>query len=400
MYRPHARGGVRLLFFTHAKGETVKTLNLAFTVLTAVLGGVILSTAVSAADDFQPNGVRANMEDAANSFIFVFRDDVAAGNVRGMAQEMAAAGGGNVRHMFSNAIKGFSANMSATAAARLADKNPAIAYYEPNGIVWAIARPGGGGGSEGQTLPWGVNRVGGPASGSGLHAWIIDTGIDLDHPDLNVGSGANFVTRGKNSPDDGNGHGTHVAGTVAAIDNTVDVVGVAAGATVHPVRVLDNSGSGTIDGVVAGVDYVAGNASSGDCANMSLSASGHFQSLHDAVLNAAGNGINFAIAASNDGDDANNYEPAHVEHNNVFTISAIDSSDTLTSWSNYGNPPVDFAAPGASILSTKKGGGTTTMSGTSMAAPHVCGLLLFGNPSSDGTAGGDPDGDPDPIAHF
>lgn len=369
----------------------------------AALSGVMALSAASAGDEVQPNLVRNNIEEAANSFIFVFRDDVPAGRVHGMASEMAAAHGGSVRHVYSHALKGFSANMSATAAARLAERNPNIAYYESNGIAWAVlAKPpwaGGGGGSEGQTTPWGVTRVGGPAAGAGLHAWIIDTGIDLDHADLNVGSGANFVTKGKDSPDDGNGHGTHVAGTVAALDNTIDVVGVAAGATVHPVRVLDNSGSGTIDGVVAGVDYVAANASSGDCANMSLGASGHYQSLHDAVLNAAGKGIRFAIAAGNDGDDASNYEPAHVEHNNVFTVSAIDSNDSLTSWSNYGSP-VDFAAPGASILSTKNGGGTATMSGTSMAAPHVCGLLLFGTPSSDGTASNDPDGDPDPIAHF
>lgn len=355
----------------------------------------------ASAGDPPTNEVRTNLDEAANSFIFVLREDVPAGRVHSLASEMARSGDGSVRHVFTHALKGFSANMSAVAASRVAANNPNIAYYEPNGIAWAVlAKPSGAGGGGGETVPWGVSRVGGPAAGAGLHAWIIDTGIDLDHADLNVGYGANFVSKGKDSPDDGHGHGTHVAGTVGAIDNDIDVVGVAADATVHPVRVLDNSGSGTIDEVVAGVDYVAANASPGDCANMSLGASGHYQSLHDSVLNAAGKGIYFAIAAGNDGDHAENYEPAHVEHSNVFTESAIDSNDSLTSWSNYGNPPVDYAAPGASILSTKKGGGTTTMSGTSMAAPHVCGLLLFGKPNSDGTAKNDPDGDPDPIAHF
>ncbi|MEH6625029.1 MAG: S8 family serine peptidase [Motiliproteus sp.] len=279
-----------------------------------------------------------------------------------------------------------------------------MAYFEPNGVAWAFPKPpwaGGGDDSDsgGQTVPYGITRVGGTQNGSGLHAWVIDTGIDLDHADLNVGNGKNFVLRGKNSADDGDGHGTHVAGIIGALDNDLDVVGVAAGAILHPVRVLDNSGSGTIDGVVAGVDWVAANASSGDCANMSLGARGSFASLEDAVANAANTGIRFALAAGNSSDDANNFSPAKVNGTNIYTVSAIDDNDDFASFSNYGNPPVDFAAPGVSVLSTKKGGGTTTKSGTSMAAPHVCGLLLFGAPNSDGTANYDPDGDPDPIAH-
>lgn len=365
----------------------------------ALACGLGLATAAAVAGESVADGIRANLDEAARSYIFVFTDDVPAAEAPGLAQRLANEHGGSVRHVFQHALRGFSANMSAMAAAKLAAHHPHIAYYEQNGVAWAIGRPGGGGGS-GQVTPWGISRVGGPRDGTGKHAWVIDTGIDLDHPDLNVGSGANFVLKGKNSPDDGNGHGTHVAGTIAAINNTIDVVGVAANATVHPVRVLDSSGSGTIDSVVAGVDFVAANASPGDCANMSLGATGHFQSLHDAVANAAQKGIKFAIAAGNESDDANNAEPAHVNGSNIFTVSAIDSSDRFASFSNYGNPPVDYAAPGVSVLSTKKGGGTTTFSGTSMAAPHVCGILLFGNPRSDGNATNDPDGNPDPIAHL
>ncbi len=251
-----------------------------------------------------------------------------------------------------------------------------------------------------QETPWGITRVGGPGDGTGKTAWIIDTGIDLDHPDLNVdvGRSANFARGGK-GPDDGNGHGTHVAGTVAAINNNIDVVGVAAGATVVAVRVLDNSGSGTISGVTAGVDYVAANASNGDVANMSLTGTGHWNSLHNAVASAAQGGIKFSLAAGNAGSNASGYEPAHVNHNNVYTVSAIASNDCLASWSNYGNPPVDYAAPGVGVLSTKKGGGTTTYSGTSMAAPHVAGILLLGSIRTDAFACGDPDGNADPIAH-
>jgi subtilisin family serine protease len=346
----------------------------------------------------QGDDMRAVVEDAARSYIFVFKDGVGPADAPGLAQRMTAEHGASVRHVFTNTIRGFSANISAQGAAALAARNPNIAYYEPNGVAFALAKPGGGGGG-GQVIPWGITRVGGSRDGTGRHAWIIDTGIDLDHPDLNVGAGGCFIRSGC-SPDDGNGHGTHVAGTIAARNNGQDVVGVAAGATVHPVRVLGNSGSGTWDGIVAGIDFVAANASAGDCANMSLGGSGHIQALHDAVVAAAQQGINFALAAGNESTDANTKEPAHINGANVWTVSAVDSTDKFASFSNYSNPPVDFAAPGVSVLSTKKGGGTTTMSGTSMAAPHVCGILLFGNPRADGSAKSDPDGNPDPIAHL
>ena len=365
-------------------------------------------------DDLVQNPARDAVEEAQNSYIFVFDPAKlkSADEVRGRALGLAKAHGAQVRHIFNAAIWGFSATLPKQAAERLAAQTPFISYFEPNGVVWAIGRPvapnkrpknspGSGDTSEPpQVTPYGITRVGGASNGAGLNAWVIDTGIDLDHPDLNVGSGANFILWGKNSPDDGNGHGTHVAGTIAARDNAIDVVGVAAGATVHPIRVLNNSGSGTIDGVVAGIDYVARNGSSGDCANLSLGAKGHFQSLHDAIYSAAQlQGIRFAIAAGNETSAAGNFEPAHVEHANVHTVSAVDGSDTFAWFSNYGNPPVDFAAPGVGVLSTKKGGGVTTLSGTSMAAPHVCGLLLLnGSPGTNGFAIDDPDGNPDPIA--
>ena len=190
-----------------------------------------------------------------------------------------------------------------------------------------------------------------------------------------------------------------MAGIIAAKSNSIDVVGVAPGAPVVSVRVLDSSGAGWISTIVSGVDYVATQASAGDVANLSLGGAGHFQSLHDAVLAAADKGILFAIAAGNDGTSCWDFEPAHVEHPNVFTVSAIDSQDTFASFSNWGNPPVDFAAPGVGILSLGMGGGVATLSGTSMAAPHVAGLLLLGQVIADGTATGDPDGAPDPIAH-
>ena len=363
---------------------------------------------------------QAIIEEAQGSFIFVFDPkQVDPTDVPSLAQAIAQEHGAGLRYTYTHALQGFSANISAKGAARLAEHNPLIQYYESNGVIWAVgqttsdfnntqgAARGGGGDTTAteapQVTPYGISRVGGfqDVSGLGFNVWVIDSGIDLDHPDLNVGNGASFIsTRGKKSPNDGNGHGTHVAGTIAAIDNDIDVVGVAAGAVVHPVRVLNDSNVGTIDGVVKGVDWVMANASPGDCANMSLSASGHWDSLHTAVLNAADAGIRFSIAAGNNGSDANNREPAHVNHANVFTVSAIDSSDAFAYFSNWGNPPVDFAAPGVSVLSTQKDGGVTYKSGTSMAAPHVCGVLtLVNTPGQDGNAIGDPDGNPDPIIH-
>ena len=387
-----------------------------------VLLGALFGSSVAWAQAPDQIPGQAVIEEAQGSYIFVFDpEQVGPSDVPSLAQGLAQEHGAGLRHTFTHALQGFSANISPAGAARLAENNPLIQYYEPNGVIWAVdqptsnpnriqgeAPPGSGGGGPTtpeppQVIPYGISRVGGfqDVSGLGFNVWVIDSGIDLDHPDLNVGSGVSFISaRGKKTADDGNGHGTHVAGTIAAIDNDIDVVGVAAGAVVHPVRVLDNSNMGTIDGAVKGVDWVMANASPGDCANMSLSASGHWESLHTAVLNAADSGIRFTLAAGNNGYDANNREPAHVNHANVYTVSAINSSDVFASFSNWGNPPVDFAAPGVSVLSTQMGGGVTTKSGTSMAAPHVCGVLtLVNTPGQDGNATGDPDGNPDPIVH-
>lgn len=346
------------------------------------------------------------IDEANNSYIFVLRDGVDVDALPQMASEMARAHSGTVRKTFTKTIKGFSANMSAKAAERLAASNSMIDYYEKNGIARATVMPGNRisakaakNTSVSQQIPYGIQRLGGSRDGTGKNAWIIDTGIDLDNPDLNVGMGANFVTRGRYSTDDSNGHGTHVAGTIAAKDNTIDVVGVAANATVHPVRVLDKSGSGYIDWIVAGIDYVAANAQPGDVANLSLGALGHYQSLHDAIVRLADLGVKVSVAAGNESDHANFYEPAHIEHPNVYTVSAIDSLDQFAWFSNFGNPPIDYAAPGVDILSNKINGGVVSYSGTSMAAPHIAGLLLFAQPASSGTAINDPDGTADLIGY-
>lgn len=339
----------------------------------------------------------AGQNQVPDEYIVVFKESVR--DVPAVASEMARAHGLALGFVYQHAVKGYSATIP---AARLAAvrSDARVAYVEPDQVITLAPKPGGGVSTQAQTVPWGVTRVGGFGDGTGKTAWVIDTGIDLKHADLNVdvNRSRNFVPRGQNSPNDGNGHGTHVAGTIGAKNNSIDVVGVAANATLVAVRVLDNSGSGQYSWVIAGVDYVASAASPGDVANMSLGGPPS-TTLDNAVLNAAGKGIKFAIAAGNSGDNAGNYSPARVNHTNVYTVSAIGQNDCLPSWSNWGNPPVDWAAPGVNILSTKKGGGTTTMSGTSMAAPHVAGLLLLGAIQQDGSACSDPDGNPDPIAH-
>lgn len=306
----------------------------------------------------------------------------------------------NVEQAFGQAIKGAAVKITAEEATKLR-QDPRVDYVEPDRIVM-LAKPGtGGGGSAGQTVPYGITRVGN-GSGAGKTAWVIDSGIDLDHPDLNVDVARSITVftsgRDAGSADDGNGHGTHVAGTIAARNNTVGVIGVAYDATVVAVKVLDSRGSGSYSGVIAGVDYVAANGKSGDVANMSLGGPVS-QALDDAVVAAASKGIKFALAAGNESTHASNSSPARANHANIYTVSAMDSNDRFASFSNYGNPPVDYCAPGVSILSTWKGGGYNTISGTSMASPHVAGLLLLGNIATDGYVKNDPDGNADPIAH-
>lgn len=247
-----------------------------------------------------------------------------------------------------------------------------------------------------QTLPWGIERVNGAVNATGKVAWIIDTGVDFTHPDLIVDTDRSktFVDRTK-SADDDNGHGSHVAGTIAAVDNGIGVVGVAAGATVVPVKVLDRRGSGSWSGVIAGIDYVGSAGKSGEVANMSLGG-GVSTEIDDAVYNASQSGVKFCLAAGNESDDAIYHSPARVNGPNIYTISAMDINDNWAYFSNYGTP-VDYCAPGVNILSTWKDGGYNTISGTSMATPHAAGVLLLGSPKTDGYVIGDPDGHPDPI---
>jgi subtilisin family serine protease len=299
---------------------------------------------------------------------------------------------------YSGTISGVAARLSNDELNQL-KKDDRVAYIEQDRVVM-LAKPTAPGDdtSPTQVIPWGITRVGGGATYTGTKkAWVIDTGIDLTHPDLNVNTALSktFVTRTTSANDD-NGHGSHVAGTIGAINNNIGVVGVAAGAQVVAVKVLDRRGSGAYSGVIAGVDYVGSTAANGDVANMSLGGPVS-DALDAAVLNAANKGIKFALAAGNESTHANNSSPARVNHANVYTISAMSSTDTWASFSNYGNPPVDYCLPGVSINSTWMKGGYNTISGTSMASPHAAGILMWGSFKTGGFVKNDPDGNPDPI---
>jgi subtilisin family serine protease len=290
-------------------------------------------------------------------------------DVAGAVQTLESRGRFRADHVFSHAIKGFSARLTARQIADL-ENDPTVNYVEADGVMEVIA----------QTLPWGINRIdadisstiAGNGSGaiSNVNVYIIDTGI-ATHADLNRVGHVNFAG-GQNT--DCHGHGTHVAGTVAARDNTSNVVGVAPGAPLTGVKVLSCSGSGSTSGVIKGVDWVTANAKKPAVANMSLGGSAS-TALDDAVRRSAASGVFYALAAGNSGANACNSSPARAgagTDNGIMTVAATDSSDREASWSNYGNC-VDIWAPGVSILSTRKGGGTTTMSGTSMASPHGAG---------------------------
>lgn len=309
-----------------------------------------------------------------------------------------------IQSTYGHALKGFTAKLSEAQLEAL-KSDPRVKSIEQDqtlSITPYKGKPGGGGGgnTDPQEVPYGTINVNGGTTTSSHTAWVIDSGIDLDHPDLNVDvdRSVSFLTGSPSnlSPDDQNGHGTHVAGTIAAIDNTIGTVGVAPGTTVVAVRVLDRRGSGSNSGVIAGVDYVAANGSNGDVANMSLGG-GVSTALDNAVISAAGTGVKFVLAAGNSSTNANNSSPARANGNNIYTISAMDINDNWASFSNYGNPPIDYCAPGVAVKSAWKNGGYNTIGGTSMAAPHAAGVLLLGNANSNTTVNGDPDGNADDI---
>jgi subtilisin family serine protease len=301
----------------------------------------------------------------AGSYIVVLKDAV---DPAAVANIHSARYGAQVGAVWGYALHGYSAVIPNDRVAALrADAN--VKYVVPDGEASISV----------QTVPWGIDKIDADVSsthagdGSGavtnVNVYVIDTGVETTHPDLNVVS---FVQFGGGPKRDCNGHGTHVAGTIAAKDDSQGVVGVAPGAPIYAVKVLGCSGSGSWSSVISGIDWVTQNHKANAVANMSLGGSAN-QAVDDAVRTSAASGVFYALAAGNDGANACNQSPARAgTTDGIATVAAVDSSDAEASWSNYGSC-VDIWAPGVNIYSTYRGGGYATLSGTSMASPHVDG---------------------------
>jgi subtilisin len=345
---------------------------------------------------------------SARDVIVVFHDDES--DVDGLAAEHGRAYGASVSQLYHSALRGYAARIP---AARLGDvqRDPRVAFVSDDRPVQAVA----------QTLPTGVNRIDAePLLHPGSNSWsniavaVIDTGSG-PHADLNIVGGTNCSV-GKSFAD-GNGHGTHVAGTIGAINNGAGVVGVAPGIPIYSVRVLNNQGSGSWSSVICGIDWVTANASSLNIkvANMSLGGGGsddgncgnsNADALHKAICRSVAAGVTYVVAAGNDNANLAGFSPA--AYHEVLAVTAVadfngqagggatatcrsDVDDTPADFSNYALSSSDaghtIAAPGVCILSTWKGGGYNTISGTSMASPHVAGTaaLCIGTGQCAGT---------------
>ena len=353
-------------------------------------------------------------------YIVVLRDSARASSV---ANEHAAQHGARVSFVYEHAVNGYAAEMNERAAQNIS-RDPRVDYVEADLPVQATA----------QTLPTGVNRIDGELSTTAkidgiddrvdVDIAILDSGIDLDHPDLNVVGGTSCAGGGPFSQkcgaggDDDNGHGSHVAGIAAAKDNAIGVVGVAPGARLHAVKVLDSRGSGYTSWIIAGIDWVTARAATIEVANMSLGGSGYTASYHTAVKNSVAKGVVYTVAAGNEGRDvygpdlrfgtSDDTQPA--AYPEVATISALadtdgvpgglrdvstafsicteSKDDSFACFSNRSaaatNNPVtssgakiDLMLPGYRIYSTYRAGGYATVSGTSQASPHAAGLAAL-----------------------
>ena len=372
--------------------------------LALLLAGIAFSAMPAGAAS--GDGFADDDEIVPNRYIVTMRDGVQAD---GYATLLNLRQDAIVIHTYHDAMQGFAGAFSPDVIEALLD-DPYVLSVEPDRLVTTLD----------QSIPTGITRTGAEENANAgidgidnkpdIDIAVIDTGVDIDHPDLRVTGGfasyastfGNWVLCGyyTSSWDDGHGHGTHVSGTIAARDNDIGVVGMVPGARIWAVRVLSPSGSGCMSDVIAGVDWVTANADIIEVANMSL-AGGNSAALCTAIANSIDAGVFYAVAAGNSGTDAANSSPANCA--GATTVSAIvdtdgapgglggstgwGADDTFASFSSYGSV-VDIAAPGVFIVSTVPGGGLGTSSGTSMASPHVAGaaalhILKNGGPEND-----------------
>jgi subtilisin family serine protease len=306
--------------------------------------------------------LRAATDGVAGQYIVTLKDQSGVQSARSVAADLKVT----PRHVYTTALHGFSATLSADQLSAL-QHNPSVARIEQNAQVHIDGTQSG--------ATWGIDRIDQPtlplsgtyswnADGTGATAYIIDTGIDAGHPDFTGRAQIAFDATGGNGVDC-NGHGTHVAGTIGGA-----TWGVAKNVALRGVRVLDCGGSGTWEAVIAGMDWVAANHAPSAVANMSLGG-GFNQTVNDAATRMADSGVFTAIAAGNSSADACSFSPASAA--NVTTVAASDSGDNHAFFSNFGSC-VEVYGPGVDITSSWMGGGTNTISGTSMATPHVAGV--------------------------
>ena len=315
---------------------------------------------------------RAAAVDAVpGQYIVVLQNNVA--DPAAVAKDLVTAAGGTLLRVYTSALKGFAARLSAPAAAAL-QANPLVASVEADQMMRADVTQA----MDANGDPWGLDRIDQSAlplsstytytsTGAGVHAYIIDTGIWTLHPEFG-GRADNVFDAYHATGEDCNGHGTHVSGTIGAA-----TYGVAKGVSLHGVRVLSCAGLGLNSDVIAGVDWVTANHVNPAVANMSLGG-GKSPALDQAVTNLWNSGVFLAVAAGNDNVDACTESPSGAP--SVFTVAASEKTDAKASYSNWGTC-VEIYAPGSAIVSTYLGGTTMSLSGTSMATPHVVGVAAL-----------------------
>ncbi|MGV9289078.1 S8 family peptidase [Streptomyces sp. NPDC003719] len=306
-----------------------------------------------------------------DSYIVTLRKDAGFKASSTAGEKLVEGYGGKVGKTFGSALNGYTATLSAGEARRLS-ADPAVAAVEQNQRV-SLAD------TTQSNAPWGLDRIDQASlplsgtytypdsAGGGVTAYVVDTGIRITHQQISGRAAYGYdAVDGDTTASDGNGHGTHVATTIAG-----STYGVAKKAKIVAVRVLDNNGSGTTAGVIAGIDWVTAHHSGPSVANLSLGG-GASATLDTAVRNSVASGVTYAVAAGNSGANASSYSPARVTE--ALTVGATTSTDARASYSNYGSV-LDLFAPGSSITAGWNTGdtATSTISGTSMATPHVAG---------------------------